>query len=71
MIEIKPPEYFWKIAKDYIVKQSKFLDENEPKYYLDKELAYKYIKFASLMKLPAGEFGGITFQFMDFQIKLI
>jgi len=71
LIEIKPPEYFWKIAKDYIVKQSKFLDVSEPKYYLDKELAYKYIKFASLMKLPAGEFGGITFQFMDFQIKLI
>ena len=70
-MEIKQPEEYWKIAKDYIIKQSKYLDENEPKYYLDKDLAYKYIKFASLMKLPAGEFGGITFQFMDFQIKAI
>ena len=70
-MEVKSPEYYHKIAKDYIVKQSKFLDENESKYYLDKELVYKYIKFASLMKLPAGEFGGINFQFMDFQIKAI
>ena len=70
-MEIKQPEEYWKIAKDYIIKQSKYLDENEPKYYLDKDLVYKYIKFASLMKLPAGEFGGITFQFMDFQIKAI
>lgn len=71
MIEIKEPSYYHKIAKDYIIKQSKYLDENEPKYYLDKDLAYKYIKFASLMKLPAGELGGQTFQFMDWQIKAI
>lgn len=70
-MEVKSPEYYHKIAKDYIIYQSKYLDENEPKYYLDKELVYKYIKFASLMKLPAGEFGGINFQFMDFQIKAI
>lgn len=43
-------EYYWKIAKEYIIKQSKYLDESEPKYYLDKELGYKYIKFASIMK---------------------
>lgn len=70
-MDIKPPEYYHKIAKEYIIKQSKYLDENEPKYYLDKDLAYKYIKFASLMKLPAGELGGQTFQFMYWQIKAI
>lgn len=70
-MDIKPPEYYHKIAKEYITKQSKYLDENEPKYYLDKDLAYKYIKFASLMKLPAGELGGQTFQFMYWQIKAI
>lgn len=70
-MNIKEPSYYWKLAKTYIIQQSKYLDENEPKYYLDKDLVYKYIKFASLMKLPAGEFGGITFQFMDFQIKAI
>lgn len=71
MSDIKTPQHYWQIAKDYIVKQSEYLDKHESKYYLDKELSYKYIKFASLMKLPAGEFGGVTFQFMDFQIKAI
>ena len=73
MSEIKDNsvEYYWKIAKEYIIKQSKYLDESEPKYYLDKELGYKYIKFASIMKLPAGEFGGQNFRFMEWQIRAI
>lgn len=70
-MDIKKPEYFWKQAKEYIIEQSKYLDENEPKYYLDKNLAYNYIKFGSMMRLPAGEFGGQTFQFMQWQIKVI
>lgn len=71
MIEIKEPSYYHKIAKDYIIEQSKYLEENEPKYYLDKNLAYIYIKFGSLMKLTAGELAGKNFQFMEWQIKAI
>ena len=70
-MEINTPQYYWKIAKDYIIKQSKFLEENEPKYYLDKQLAYNYIKFASLIKHTAGELAGKNFQFMEWQIKVI
>ena len=70
-MKIYEPQHYHKIAKDYIIKQSKFLEENEPSYYLDKNLAYKYIKFASIMKHTAGELAGKNFQFMDFQIKLI
>lgn len=67
--EVKSPEYYHKIAKDYIIKQSKYLDESEPKYYLDKELGYKYIKFASIMKPPAESYGQ-NFRFMDWQLEL-
>ena len=70
-MKINPPEHYWALAKEYIIKQSKYLEEHEPKYYLDKNLAYNYIKFGSLMKLPAGDLGGETFQFMDFQMKAI
>lgn len=68
---INTPQYYWKIAKDYIIKQSKYLEENEHKYYLDKQLAYNYIKFASLIKHTAGELAGKNFQFMEWQIKVI
>jgi len=70
-MEIKEPSHYWQKAKTYIIEQSKHLDDNEPTYYIDKGLAYKYIKFASLMKHTAGELAGKNFQFMDFQIKLI
>ena len=70
-MKIYEPSYYWKIAKDYIVKQSDYLDKNEPKYYLDKQLAMKYIKFASILKHTSGELAGKNFQFMDFQIKAI
>lgn len=65
------PQYYWQIAKNYIIKQSKYLEENEPKYYLDKDLAYNYIKFGSMMKLTAGELAGKNFRFMEWQIKAI
>lgn len=70
-MNINPPSYYWRKAKEYIISQSKYLEENEPKYYLDKDLAYSYIKFGSLMKLTAGELAGQTFQFNEWQIKAI
>lgn len=70
-MEIYPPSHYWVKAKKYIIEQSEYLNNNESKYYLDKDLAYKYIKFASIMKHTAGELAGKNFQFMDFQIKLI
>lgn len=70
-MNINPPNYYWNKAKEYILMQSKYLDENEPKYYLDKNLAYNYIKFGSMMKLTAGELAGQTFQFNEWQIKAI
>ncbi len=70
-MEIKEPQIFWDIAKQYIIEQSKFLEKNEPNYYIDKQLSYSYIKFASLIKHTAGELAGKNFQFMDFQIKAI
>ena len=70
-MELKKPQEYWEIARKYIIQQSKYLDENEPKYYLDKELAYNYIKFGSLLKLTAGELAGKNFQFQEWQIKSI
>lgn len=70
-MQINTPQYYWNEAKKYIIEQSNYLDKYEPKYYLDKQLVMKYLKFASLMKLTAGELGGVNFQFMDFQIKAI
>lgn len=70
-MEIKQPKYYWELAKSYIIQQSKHLEENEPNYYLDKQLAYSYIKFASLIKHTAGELAGKNFQFMEWQIKVI
>ena len=70
-MELKKPQEYWELAREYIIKQSKYLEENEPKYYLDKELAYNYIKFGSLLKLTAGELAGKNFQFQEWQIKSI
>lgn len=70
-MNINSPEHYWEIGKKYIIEQSNYLDKYEPKYYLDKQLVMKYLKFGSLMKLTAGEFGGVNFQFMDFQIKAV
>jgi len=70
MSDIKEPNHYWKQAKDYIIKQSLYL-EKEDIYYIDKQLAMKYIKFGSILKLTSGDLAGVTFQFMFWQIKAI
>lgn len=65
----KPPHY-WKMAKAYIIKKDAELEE-DGKYYIDKQLGYNYIKFASLIKHTAGELAGLNFQFMEWQIEVI
>jgi len=67
--EFKTPQYYWKVAQDYISIQSKKIDIK--KYYLDEKLAMKCIKFSSLLKHTSGEFAGINFQFQEWQIKSI
>lgn len=63
------PEYYWEIAERYIEHQSyKLLTTN---YYIDRKIAMKCIKFSSLLKHTAGEFGGKNFQFQDWQVKAI
>lgn len=70
-MNIKEPSYFWNIAKKYIIEQSEHLDKNEPKYYLDKQYAYKCVKFGSILRHSSGELAGKNFQFMEWQIKAI
>jgi phage terminase large subunit-like protein len=70
-MQTNTPSHYWGIAKEYIIEQSKYLDENEPKYYLDKKLSYNYIKFGSMIKHSSGELAGNNFQFMEWQIKAI
>lgn len=66
--KFNPPEHYWKIAKEYIIQKDKEL-RKEGKYYIDKQLAYNYIKFGSVIKHTSGDLGGVNFQFMDFQLK--
>lgn len=68
--DFKQPQHYWEIAKDYIVKKDKELRENG-KYYIDKQQAYNYIKFGSLIKHTAGKTANINFQFQFWQIKAI
>lgn len=68
---INPPQHYWAIAKEYIIAQAEYLRKNESAYYLDQNLAYNYIKFASVLRHTAGEYGGVTFQFQDWQIRSI
>lgn len=70
MIDIKPPQYYWNIAKEYIITKDIEL-RKEGKYYIDKEYALKLVKFGSLIKHTSGELAGINFQFMEFQIRAI
>lgn len=56
-------------AKDYINTQNKALS-NTP-YYIHEQTALKAIKFISLLKHTAGEYAGMNFQLLDFQIKFI
>ena len=69
-MEIYQPTHYWNIAKDIILEIEQEL-KTEDKYYIDKQLAYKYIKFASLIKLTSGELAGVNFQFMDWQLRAI
>ena len=68
--EFNPPQHYWKIAKDYIIKKDIEL-QKEDKFYIDKQLAFKYIKFGSLIKHTAGSYAGANFQFQDWQIHSI
>lgn len=68
--KFNPPQHYWKIAKEYIIKKDEEL-RKQGKYYIDKQLAYKCIKFGSLIKHTSGELAGVNFQFMDFQIRAI
>ena len=69
-MKINPPQHYWSIGKAYIIKQDEEL-RAIGKYYIDKDYAMKLIKFGSMIKHTSGELAGITFQFMDFQIKAI
>lgn len=69
-METKEPQHYWAIAKEYIIEKDKELRE-EGKYYIDKQYAYKCVKFGSLIKLTSGELAGVNFQFMDFQLKAV
>lgn len=70
-IKTNPPQYYWKIAKKYIIEQSKYLEENEPLYYLDKQFALNCVKLASLFKHTSGTLENKNFQFNFWQIKAI
>jgi len=67
--KFSPPEYYWKLAEDYIDKQTKNLTGTE--YYLDGKLSLKCVKFSSLLKHTSGEFAGVNFQFQDWQLYSI
>lgn len=69
-MNINEPQYYWKIAEDYIKEKSKELLIND-EYYIDEKIAMKYIKFGSLLRHTAGEFAGITFQWQIWQIHAI
>lgn len=68
--DFKPVQYYWKIAKEYIISKDKEL-RDEGKYYIDKDYAMKCIKLGSMIKHTSGELAGVNFQFMDFQIRAI
>lgn len=64
------PQYYWQIAKEYIIKKDAELQE-EGKYYIDKQLALSCIKFCSLLKHTSGTLENKTFQFSEWQIHAI
>lgn len=67
---INPPQYYWNLAKDYILQLEKELQVKD-KYYVDKDFALTCIKFTSLMKHTAGKLENKNFQFSWWQIKAI
>ena len=68
--KFNPPQHYWKIAKDYIIKKDKELRE-DGKYYIDKQLALKCIKFGSFFKHTSGKLENKTFQYSIWQIEAI
>lgn len=56
-------------ADEYIKTQNENL-KNTP-YFIDEKTAFRAIKFISLLKHTAGEFAGVNFQLLPFQIKFI
>ncbi len=68
--KFNPPQHYWKIAKEYIIKKSKEL-EKEGKYYIDKQLALKCIKFTSYLRHTDGILLDVNFQLIEWQIKAI
>lgn len=56
-------------AKNYIKIQNEIL-LNTP-YYINEKTSLKAIKFISLLKHTAGEYAGINFQLLPFQIQFI
>lgn len=69
-IEFYPPQHYWDIAKEYIIKKDAEL-RKEGIYYIDKQLAMKYIKFGSIIKHTAGKTANVNFQFQQWQIEMI
>jgi phage terminase large subunit-like protein len=69
-VNINPPSYYWELSKEIILEIEAELDK-EKKYYIDKQLAIKYVKFASLIKLTSGDLAGFNFQFMKWQLEAI
>lgn len=67
---INPPQYYWKLAKDYIIAQDELL-RKEGEFYIDKQHAISCIKFASMLRHTDGELTDVTFQFSEWQIKAI
>ncbi|WP_418186744.1 terminase large subunit [Aliarcobacter lanthieri] len=70
-LEIYSPKYYWDIAEKYIIKKDKELQKESDEYYIDKPLAYRCVRFGSLIKHTAGSFGGKTFQFQEWQIESV
>lgn len=66
----KEPSEYWQLAREHILKVEAQLF-TEDKYYVDRDVAMRCIKFASITKLTAGEFGGKLFMFQQWQIEAI
>ncbi|TLP41047.1 terminase large subunit [Arcobacter arenosus] len=67
--EFNEPKFYWELAKEYINKKTKELTNSE--YYIDEKLAYKCVRFSSMLKHTSGEFAGVNFQFQVWQIESI
>lgn len=68
-MKIRSQKEILELAVPILKKLKKKYDDD--KYYFDSELAFKYIKFISMLKHTAGEMGGKNFQLLPFQIEFI